>query len=61
VTLIQAGFPNKRVRTLDGASRLILRRHKTGGSRTARVHDEPKHRFYVIEVTTCSRERRRRT
>lgn len=58
MTLIQAGFPNSTVRTLNGASRVMLARFKKGGPRTARVESQDKH--FVLEVTTCSRERRRK-
>lgn len=60
MTLIQAGFPDTRVKTLDSAHRLIIQRFRAGGPRTARVNDEANGRHYVLEVTTCTREWKRR-
>lgn len=60
MTLIQPGFHDTRVKTLDSASRLIIKRFQTGGPRAARVTDEKHGRYYVVEVTTCSREEKRR-
>jgi hypothetical protein len=54
--LIQAGEPDKNVRDLDAAGREVLRRFKFGGPRTARVEDTKNLKYFVIEVTTSSRQ-----
>lgn len=54
--LIQAGFPDTKTRTLDSAGKLIMRRFQKGGPRTGRVNDTANERYYVLDVTTCSRE-----
>jgi hypothetical protein len=59
MTLIQSGQPNSFVQTLEGASRIVLKRFRNGGPRTARVEDSHAGRYYVIEVNTFSRERKR--
>lgn len=58
--LVQTGFPDTGVRTLDSAGKIIMRRFQKGGPRIGNVNDKANERYYIVEVTTCSREWKRK-